>query len=245
MIQVIQRALDIFEFLAKDPQSSKTLSEIADAIGVQPSTCANIVKTLVIRGYLEKTTNQRAYCLGAQWHNISLKNLHYDKLVEVAKAEIERLTNLLNENTSISILDNNLRKVILKKDSNQQIQAQTPDLKNAYDTSTGRLLLAMKTNDDLEKYIALYGLPDKKVWPEANTKNAFYQEMEKIRKLGYVLIEDSVQVIGFAAPIYFNERAIAALSIYMPAFRYSDKLRASLINLGTQTSLKIAELLKL
>lgn len=61
MIQVIQRALDIFEFLAEEPHKSRSLSEISNAIGIQPSTCANIVKTLVQRGYLVKSQNQKAY----------------------------------------------------------------------------------------------------------------------------------------------------------------------------------------
>ena len=245
MIQVIQRALDILEFLASDPQTPRNLGEIATTIGVQPSTCANIVKTLTQRGYIVKTQNQKAYILGEQWHHILFKHLHYEKLINTSKDELEKLTASLNENTSIAVLENDLRKVIVKKDSSQQIQAQTPDVKNAYDTSTGRLLLAMKTNDELKSYIAIYGLPHKSVWPEIVNEQRFYVEIEKIRAQGYALIEDSVQVIGFAAPIFFNDKAIAALSIYMPAFRYSDELRNLFMELGMKTARRITELLKL
>lgn len=245
MIQVIQRALDILEFLAGEPQTPRTLGEIANTIGIQPSTCANIVKTLTQRGYVVKTQNQKAYCLGQQWNNMLFKHVHYEKLITVSKVELEKLTAMLNENTSVAILENDLRKVVVKRDSSQQIQAQTPDVKNAYDTSTGRLLLAMKTNDELKVYIDTYGLPDRNVWPEIADEQRFYVEIEKIRGLGYALIEDSVQVIGFAAPIFFNDKAIAALSIYVPAFRYSDRLRSLFTDLGLRTAQRITELLKL
>src|SRR5690606_22173032 len=146
----------------------------------------------------------------------------HEKLIELGNRELSRLTEVLNENTLIAILQNNVRKVICKGTSNQQVQAQTPDVKDIYDTSSGRVLLAMQNDSFLNSYIQNYGLPPKDVWPEAKTEKDFFVQIEKIRKTGYVLIEDSVQVIGFAAPIYMRGKPMAALSIYIPAFRYSD-----------------------
>src|SRR5690606_30136593 len=137
------------------------------------------------------------------------------QLIKIGNAELTRLTEALNENTLIAVLQKNVRRVICKKLSNQQVQAQTPDIKDVYDTSTGRVLLAMQNNEVLTSYIQSYGLPKNGVWAEAETESGFFKQVEKIRTSGYVLIEDSVQVIGFAAPIYTNDRVVAALSIYM------------------------------
>jgi len=54
MIQVIGKALDILELLAKDPDKVLTLSEVANTFNLNHGTCANIIKTLVDRNYVEK-----------------------------------------------------------------------------------------------------------------------------------------------------------------------------------------------
>lgn len=245
MIQVIQRALDIFEFLAEEPHKSRSLSEISNAIGIQPSTCANIVKTLVQRGYLVKSQNQKAYFLGGQWHQVISRELYYDKLINVSRQELESLGQRINENAFVAVLEKNQRKILVKKDSTQQVQAYTPDLKNAYDTSTGRLLVALKTDEELKQFIDMYGLPEEQVWSGMSDQNVFIKEIEKIRKSGYAIIEDSGQIIGFAAPIILNEKVIAALSVYMPAFRYSEDIHNLFVDQGLQTARRISEMLKL
>ena len=65
-----------------------------------------------------------------------------------------------------------------------------------------------------------------------------------IRKNGYVLIEDSIQIIGFAAPIVFREEVIASLSIYMPAFRYNDEIRKRFIEMGLAAAERVAKKLE-
>ena len=54
MIQVINRALDIIEFIAREPEKPKSLSDIANTLELNAGTCANIIKTLVERNYIEK-----------------------------------------------------------------------------------------------------------------------------------------------------------------------------------------------
>ena len=49
MIQVIHRALNILELIARDRNKEYGLSEIADRLGLNHGTCANIIKTLVVR----------------------------------------------------------------------------------------------------------------------------------------------------------------------------------------------------
>ena len=55
MIQVIHRALDIVEFIARDPDKEFGLGEIAESLELNKGTCANIIKTLVNRGYLDQS----------------------------------------------------------------------------------------------------------------------------------------------------------------------------------------------
>ncbi|WP_373515471.1 helix-turn-helix domain-containing protein [Persicitalea sp.] len=54
MIQVIHRALDLLELIAIEPNQPKALGELADTLGLNHGTCANILKRLVNRGYVEQ-----------------------------------------------------------------------------------------------------------------------------------------------------------------------------------------------
>jgi len=87
MIQVIHRAIDILEFVARDPERPKLLGEISAGINLKPGTCANIVKTLTLRGYLEKLDAQKGYLPGKQLYTL-LGNTGYKKdLIEAADLE--------------------------------------------------------------------------------------------------------------------------------------------------------------
>ena len=66
MIQVLNRAFDILEMCAKNAEKVYSLSEIADQLQLNRTTCANIVKTLVTRNYLEQTGYRRGYRLGSK-----------------------------------------------------------------------------------------------------------------------------------------------------------------------------------
>ena len=47
MIKVLHKALDILEFVSYDKNRTYSLTEIAQEIDEKPTTCANIIKTLL------------------------------------------------------------------------------------------------------------------------------------------------------------------------------------------------------
>lgn len=244
MIQVIHRAIDIIEYVAQDGEKPKLLGEIAGDLDLKPGTCANIVKTLTTRGYLEKLDSQKGYLLGKQFFSLSGNTGYKKDLIEAADAEMEQLTKTLHESSLLAVLKEDNRMVIHRKESDQLVQAHTPDKKKAYDSSTGRLLIAMLSDETLEKYITRFGLPPAHIWPDANSKKKLYEQVQLIRKNGYALIEDSVQIIGLAAPVFKNDKIVASLSIYIPSFRFNSQLKKKMIKLGTASAKRISANLK-
>jgi DNA-binding IclR family transcriptional regulator len=229
MIQVIGRALDILELIAADPETAKPLGDIADTIGLNHGTCANILKTLVTRHYVEKVNGKKGYKLGMMAFRLAGKKDYRNDLVDAAKEEMKKLTRNFNENTLLSVLVENDRIAILQVNSANQLQVITPTRKEAYTTSTGRLLIAMLTDNELENFIHKYGLPkmasSDKMMSEAN----FYKEVKKTRKLGYVTHLPSDEILGIAVPVYRDGKVIASLSMYLPAFRVKEKLKKEMI----------------
>jgi DNA-binding IclR family transcriptional regulator len=231
MIQVIHRALNILEYVAKDGNKPKPMGQIAQDLALNTATCANIIKTLVQRGYLEKSDLQKGYILGPQLKELTGKHQPHLKLIAVAKIQMDQISQELNEKCLLAVLKGDKRQVIYKNNCSQMVQATTPDEKKAYDSSTGRLLVALMSDEALEKYVHTYGLPSSSIWPDADSPSKFMAQIQQIRKNRYALIEDSKQVIGIASPVYHQNELVASLSIYLPAFRFSNTVRKKMIQL--------------
>jgi DNA-binding IclR family transcriptional regulator len=240
MIQVINRAIDIIEYVAADPGKPKLMGHIANDLKLNTGTCANIVKTLVNRRLLKKTVKGKGYILGEAIEEIARGSFGYQQLLKKAAVEMDKTEKLLKENCLVAVLKHDKRVVLQRKNSDQLVQATTPDEKNAYDSSTGRLLIAMLPDKDLNDYLKKYGLPAKGVWPDADTKSKLLEQVEKIRSQGYALIEDTVHIVGVATPIYKGDRVVASYSIYLPSFRVNESLKIKLIDNAVEAAKRIS-----
>ncbi len=241
MIQVINRALDILELIATDPDEPKPLGEIATALNLNAGTSANIIKTLVSRKYLEKIDKQKGYCLGPMAYRL-IGNEGYQKgLINAAKPEMHSITKKMNENTLLCVLNGNMRVVILRIQSDNELQANTAIEKKAFDTASGRLLIAMLDDTGLDKFINKYGVPDNDEWDGVTNHKSFQKQINKIRTQGYAMQITKNQIIGLALPVYKNDKVIAALSIYMPVLRYNTSNKEEIIKLIKKASEKISK----
>jgi DNA-binding IclR family transcriptional regulator len=64
LVQSVTRALDLLEMVGRS-ENGLTLQEIARSLGVQPPTAHNMARTLVARGYLQKSRQPIRYQLGS------------------------------------------------------------------------------------------------------------------------------------------------------------------------------------
>ena len=236
MIQVINRSIDILEYVAEEINKPKLMGNIAQDLELNTSTCANIIKTLVSRGLLRKAEDEKGYLIGDRLVEISNGSLGFSDLIDSANRLFSDKSKTLDENCLLAVLKGEKRQVIFNKISTQLIQATTPTEKLAYDSSTGRLLIAFLNEKELQLYIKKYGLPNKSTWAKATSRIGFFEEIKKIRTQGYALIEDTVQVVGVAAPIYKNKKVIASFSIYLPSFRFNEQVKTDMIAKAIQLS---------
>lgn len=243
MIQVIHRALDILEFVAKDPEQPKNLGDIAGPLNLNAGTCANIIKTLVQRKYLDKLDKKKGYILGARAYNISGNNNYRKALLEASRPELEDLTEKVNENSLLCVLNGNTRIALLRVKGTNDVQATTPEERPAYETTSGRLLIALLADEQRKKYVKEYGLPDKKIWKEAATPVSFEKEIKKIRDNGFAIQVTQGQIMGLAVPVYSKEQVVASLGIYMPRFRFKSAQKEKIILLIKQHAGKISSML--
>ena len=243
MIQVIHRAFDIIEYIGKDPDKPKVLGEIAQALNLNAGTCANIIKTMVSRKYIEKAAHQKGYILGSAAYSLTGNDGYKKELIEISRPDMELLTQTLNENAELSVLQKDLRLVLLRVKSDHDIQARTASEKRAYDTAAGRIMLACLTEAEVESFVQKYGLPKEEEWKEAKSLSSFFVEIAKIRAAGYAIQISVNQIVGLAVPLFKDGKIIGCLGMYMPTYRYDDlghdKILESIIASGNAINEKL------
>lgn len=242
MIQVLNRALNILELVAKNPKKTHTLTEIAEHLDINSSTCANIIKTLVNRNYLEQVSKKRGYRLGSMAYYITNNFSYKTELIKASKQPMKKLTKATNEGCILAILRGEDRIIINEEKSKNELQVVNPLKKNTYATSTGRLILSFLNKNELEKYTSKYGLPSNEIWRGINSFEDLYEETKKIREKRICFQESrTAHILGIAVPIWRGNKVEAALGIYMPSMRLTEEIRDTIITQLKDTGKKINE----
>lgn len=241
MIQVIQRAFDILEFVGRHGKEPVQLVRIAEHAGLSQPTTANIVKTLVFKNYLEQVGRKVGYRLGVAAFQLT-GNPSYDQdLIKAAKEPMQELTGQLNETSLIAVIRNNKRVIIYLEECNQMLQVRTVMVGEIYPTATGRLLMAFLSEKELDSTIKAIGLPSKKTWPGAETREGLEKELKKIRKEEFVQLTSIHHTVGFAVPVYKDGKVVAGLSVFIPESRYTDANKNKLFKMIKKAADKISE----
>ncbi len=226
MIQVINRAFDIMELIAQDRSRLYTLSEIAGQLKLNNGTCANIIKTLVTRGYLEQEGRKTGYRLGSMSYLLTGNYSHKQELLEAATGPMNQLSDLLNESSILSVLKDDARLVLYEVKSTHELQVINKKEKEAYRTSTGRMILACMDEKEQSEFVRKFGLPAPDAWPGIEDEEDLKTELNKIRKKQLAIQVSKAQIVGLAIPVFKNNKVIASLGIYLPETRYTSAMQA-------------------
>ncbi|MCM8820791.1 MAG: IclR family transcriptional regulator [Candidatus Omnitrophica bacterium] len=245
MIQVIKRAFEILSFIAESPEEPKGLGEIAKALGLNPGTCANIIKTLCEYNLLEQVERKKGYILGPAVYYLARNGPYRKDIVKVIEPYLLDLASDLKETVLIATLHQGKRSILLQIDGNRAITINKNFLlqESIYNTATGRLLLANLPYSELSAIIEKYGLPDKKVWPEATTKKKLISSLSEIKRKGMAIYSRREDVIGIAFPVRQEGKVIAALGLFLPLFRFKGKHKEEILKKMKDTSERISDVL--
>jgi len=244
MIQVIVRAIDILEFVARHGKHPVQLIKISEHVGLNQSTTANIVKTLMQKDFLEQISRKEGYCLGIASYNLCGNNSYDHDLILAAKNPMNDLTELLNETTLLAVIQNKKRVILHMVESSQPLQVKTDMVADVYDTSTGRLLMAFLSAKELDDLIKAIGFPSNKIWEGAQTRVGLEKSLGEIRKKEFVQTISVYHTAGFAVPVYKNKKVVAGLSVFVPQSRYTDSHKVKISKLIRKAAKAISERLE-
>ena len=241
MIQVIHRALDILEFVGRHGKEPIQLQKIAEHAGLSQPTTANIVKSLVQKNYLEQVGRKVGYRLGIAAFQLTGNPTYDQDLIAAAKEPLKELTQQLNETSLLAVLRNHKRVIVHLEECDQMLQVRTVMIADIYTTATGRLLLAFQSPKELDAIVRAMGLPPKKVWPGADTREGLEKELQRIRESEFVQVTSIHHTVGVAVPVYKNKAVIAGLSVFIPESRYTEANLTKIERLIRKTAKKITE----
>lgn len=221
-INSVIKAFQVLELFDRK-HTSFGITEIRAELGFPLSTTHRIVSTLQECGYLRQDPATSKYQLGIKSYILGTSVEVIQEMKHISKKYLKELSEHFNESVHLAVLDN-YKILCIEKINSSRTLTSTPqegETNHAYVTSVGKCILAHQPEEVVDDYLSqieLRKLTDKTI----TTKEAFKEELRKIRECGYA-IDDEESEIGltcFGAPVFNSEKkCIAAISVSVPTVR--------------------------
>jgi DNA-binding IclR family transcriptional regulator len=224
----VLRAIDLLEaFTAHAPALS--LKDISEITGLHKATALRLLKTLAVRGFVNKDPLTSRYSLGFKLLSMAEIAKGESVLVSQALPALRKVRDALDETVFISVRVGDHRIDIEQVEGLQETR-QVKRLGQEYPLYAGapsKLLLAWMSDPEIENYLAR--TPLKPFTPRTIVDPiALRAEVAKIRKLGYSEGSDETRSGGASAsaPITRPDGGIlAAVTLTAPRHRFTAALR--------------------
>ncbi len=242
MIQVLERAFNILRLVSANSEKPVRVSDLARKLGINQTTCTNIVQALVRNGYLETAAGSRSYILGPEPFRLTRANSYLHKLIDIAQPHMQHLVEEVDETCLLARLSR-WKKVILCKvdrDSPFRLRLDYMEEQDPYTTATGRLLIAHLNPRERARMAKAQGLPSGR-WDGISSVEELEEACAKLRTMDcYSYGPCGSELIGIAAGICSNGIIAAALGVFLPVSRFTGKHKKRILNLVIQTAKKIS-----
>ncbi|MCX7823797.1 MAG: IclR family transcriptional regulator [Syntrophobacterales bacterium] len=222
----LEKALKILTtFLLEKPEWG--IRDLADKLAFSPATVQRLVQTLRSYGFLDQDESTKKYRLGSIYFRyVEVLQSHYPILKE-ALPLMRVLCSQTGETTHLNVIDGKERLCIHSVESPQYLKASMPvgNRSPLYAGASSKCLLAFSPREFIESYLSLVDLIS--LTQETITDvEKLKAEISLIRSRGYASStgERTPGLCSISVPIFgYGESFIAALSLAIPAVRFSDQ----------------------
>lgn len=222
-VQSFARGLEVIEAFGQAP--TMTLTEIAEATGLSRATVRRFVHTLVKLGYVR--ANEKHFALTPKIMNLGFAYLASQPLVELVDPVLTNLSKELGQSTSVSVLDGTDVVYIARQETTSimRINITVGTRFPAYATSMGRVLLAGLDEAQLDEYFATADIQEVTDYTITD-ETALRAEFDKIRKQGYAVVKEELEVGLASVAVPIRNRAgttVAAMNTSVAVTRQSPE----------------------
>lgn len=231
VIESIDRALLVLNFLAQSGPHGATLADISEELNINKSTVFRAISTLRARNFIAQDPNSGKYMLGTtaiSMGQVFFSNLNFPVLLHPALEKISSETNELvhlgvPHGVSMTYVD----KVSPQNRTLQVWSVIGQSVPMAW-SALGRAYLAYSTSAtaDLSAYITEGALGRKNSTPSSLTEEGLKEILETTRNRGFSteIEENEPGIACIGLPILYMGKPVAAVSITRPAGGIDDAL---------------------
>lgn len=204
------------------------VSELARRLDLGKSTVHRLMVTLASEHLLEQDPGSGKYRLGLAMYDLGAAVTTHLDLHEAVLPPMEKLRNLTGETVQVAVLDGREVVYVERLDSPHTLRLflEVGRRNAAHSTSTGKCLLAFRSDQDLDKLFRGWKLEAKT--PRTITDHdRLRKELSRVRRQGYSLNEEESElgVMSVAAPIRDASATVnAAISAAGPVTRMRPSL---------------------
>lgn len=223
MIQVIDRVIDILEFLAVKEDQPVPLADIAAQCKLRKTTCANILRSLRERNYVENAGRLRGYVLGYRAYLLVGSPEYFNRLGRLAADALQKVFDVTGETVVLATEHRDRREIISTLESQYVITAHITHSTDLYRSSIGRIMLAFSPREKSDAIIGRIGLPDVAAWSGIRSLAVLESRLAEIRRAGICVTHGFGEVVGVAVPVFKNGEIIAGVGICLPEYRFTEE----------------------
>jgi len=225
-LRSLEKGLRILELLAQmgTPQRFETLVQES---GLSKTTCFRILKTMTLVGFVARDPETRAFRLGPKAVAVGLAAVGSERVREIAAPYMRELREETRATVNLGILVG-MEVVFVERMQSPYIMESTLKVGSrlpAHCSSLGKAILAFLPDE--ERQALLEKLTFERRTPNTITdRETFAQELEKIRREGFSVNNEELEVglFAVAAPLLDrNGVAVAAINLSFPLARYSKE----------------------
>lgn len=228
-INVLQRAFRLVERLSEN-SSGKRIVQLAEDVGLPPSTTHRILQTLAQMGYVNQDTTG-AYRLTGKLLDIGGRAVVGRSLREESLPHLRKLRELTGESVHLVVLDAEKALTVeaMLSEERNLVDSRVGQREPLHCTAVGKCLMAdLPDLEDFASQLELTRFTEKTIY----TLTSLLEELARVRQQGYALDweENEVGIRCIAAPVTdSNCTVVASVGVSGPSVRVTDDKRDTLI----------------
>jgi IclR family acetate operon transcriptional repressor len=228
----VERAIDILDaFTLRTPDLG--LKDISEATGLHKATALRLLKTLTVRGLINRHPVTGRYALGFRLISMAEIARGQSGLVSQALPLMRATRDELNETVFLSVRVGDSRVDIEQVEGLQETRQIRPLGHEAalYAGASSKLFLAYTADDEIDAYLERTPLISQ-TSRTITDPETFKEEIQKIRRAGYSESFDESNSGGASVSAPIIDAAgeiIAAITITVPKSRFTPALRKQAI----------------
>ncbi len=217
-VPALNRAIDVLEILATS-DGEVSLHELSSKTGIPKSTLFRILFTLEKRKFIEQDYERKKFGLGMKLWELGNIKIEKSELSATAVKYMKRLSDKVNENVFLGVLDQSEVIYLQKVESTARVKTVTKLGRRApaYCTATGQAIIAFLPKDEIDRLFPHQDLP-RYSKNTITTKEKLLKKLDTIKADGYAIAdgEFNPELLCISVPVRdFSKEVVAALTIDM------------------------------